>query len=212
VAAKIRTIGLTGGIACGKSTVARMLRGRGLPVLDADEIAREVVEAGTPALAEIRRAFGDGVIGGDGRLDRARLAEVVFADGRARRALEAITHPRLIEEARRRVADLGARGEPLAVWEAALLVETGGHRALDGLIVVVASPEAQVARLRARDGLGEERALGRLRAQMPSREKSALADYVIDNDGSIEDTARQVARVVADLHAGGPRQGGGGAG
>ncbi|MEK6608380.1 MAG: dephospho-CoA kinase, partial [Myxococcota bacterium] len=187
----IRTIGLTGGIASGKSAVARLVREHGVPVIDADALARIVVMPGQPALAEIRKAFGDAVIDAQGCLDRGRLGKIVFGDAEARRRLETITHPRIAEEARWRIAELAARGEPVAVYEAALLVESGLHRALDGLIVVRASDATQLRRLRERDGLDEAQARLRLAAQLPLAEKIAAADYVVDNDGSLESAARQ---------------------
>ncbi len=192
---RTRVIGLTGGIGSGKSTVAAMLRDLGAEVIDADRVAREVVEPGQPALAEIVARFGAGVLDGEGRLDRKQLGARVFADETARRALNAIVHPRIAAETARRVADANARGVPLVVYEAALLVENGIHRALDGLIVVSAPEAEQVRRVMARDGLDETEARRRLAAQAPLADKLAAATWVIDNAGALDDTRRRVAEV-----------------
>lgn len=197
-------IGLTGGIGCGKSTVANMIREHGVPIVDADAIARVVVEPGQPAHEEIRREFGEDAIGPDGRIDRKRLGERVFRDAEARRRLEAITHPRIVEETRRRLEALGAQGHALAVYEAALLVETGSHSWIDGLVVVAASEETQLARLRERDGWSDDESRLRLGAQLPLARKMEMADWVIDNDGDLDTTRRQVDALVAELRAGGP--------
>ncbi|MFC1482383.1 dephospho-CoA kinase [Myxococcota bacterium] len=185
-------VGLTGGIASGKSTVARLLRLRGALVVDADELAREVVRPGRPALREIVEAFGETILAADGTLDRAQLGERVFGDDEARRRLESITHPRIA----RAFADHARRARreqvPVVVYEAALLVEAGACEGLDRLLVVVASPEQQIARIAARDGLDRSAAQARIAAQAPSDEKVAAADYVIVNDGSVDKLESQV--------------------
>ena len=191
-------VGLTGGIASGKSTVARLIAGRGIPVLDADQLARQAVEPGQPALAEIARLWPQ-AISGDGRLDRRALGAIVFADGAARARLEAILHPRIAALADQQAAALAAQGHPLAFYEASLLVETGRHRHLDGLVVVTVTPETQLARATARDGLSPEEARARIAAQLPLADKLAVATFVIDNDGSVEATDAQVARLLAGL-------------
>jgi dephospho-CoA kinase len=201
-----RVIGLTGGIASGKSTVARMLAALGAAVIDADQVARDVVRPGQPALAEIVAAFGAEVLTAAGELDRKRLAGRVFADPEARLRLERITHPRIAAEVGRRVAELAARGVAVAVYEASLLVEGGLHRGLDGLIVVAAPEEAQLRRVQERDGLTPDEAARRLADQAPLREKVALADYVIDGSAALEATRAQVAAVWQDILAGGPRR------
>jgi dephospho-CoA kinase len=185
--------GLTGGIASGKSQVAALLRARGVPVIDADAVAREVVEPGRPALAAIAARW-PGVVQ-QGRLDRKALGAVVFADPAERRALEAIVHPRIQEEVQRRMAELEAQGEPRLVYEAALLLENGLDRALDATLVVAAPPEVQAARLVARDGLTPEAAQARIAAQMPLQEKLARATFVIENHGDLPDLARRVDAV-----------------
>jgi dephospho-CoA kinase len=196
----LKLVGLTGGIATGKSTVARLIAERGIPVVDADQLAREAVAPGEPALAEIARRWPQ-VIAGDGRLDRRRLGAIVFADAVARGRLEAILHPRIAALADERAAALAAQGHPLAFYEASLLVETGRHRDFDGLVVVNASPETQIARVMARDRLARDEARARLAAQLPLREKLAVATSVIDNDGDLAATTAQVDRLLAELGA-----------
>ena len=190
-----RVIGLTGGIASGKSTVAAELRDLGAPIVDADQLAREVVEPGTPALAEIERAFGPEVLDTDGRLDRRRMGEIVFADPDARRTLNAIVHPRIAEAGQEAVAAHAAAGARIVIYEAALIVENGLHHALDGLVVVAAPEDVQIERLIAREGLDEESARARVAAQLPLADKIAVADHVIDNSGSPARTREQVRQV-----------------
>jgi dephospho-CoA kinase len=186
-----QVFGLTGGIGSGKSTVAAHLRERGVPVIDADVLAREVVAPGTHGLAEIVAAFGEEVLASDGTLDRPKLAERVFGDEEARQRLNAITHPRVRDLALARVAEFGAEGEPLVCYEVPLLVETGLADALRPLVVVSVSVETQVERTVARDGMSEEQARARIAAQMPLSDKVKLADFVIDNSGSREETRAQ---------------------
>jgi dephospho-CoA kinase len=195
-------VGLTGGIATGKSTVAAMFRALGCPLIDADVLAREVVEPGEPALAEITRKFGTGVLGADGRLDRKAMAALVFTDADRRRRLEAITHPRIRERLADRLAALARGGfDGVVIFDAAVIVESGGHRQMDRLVVVIADEATQLARLRARDGFSEQEALQRIRSQMPLAEKAKLADHVIDNSGDRAATEAQVRRVHAALLA-----------
>jgi dephospho-CoA kinase len=198
VARGLRLVGLTGGIGSGKSTVARMIADAGVPVLDADQLAREVVAPGQSALAEIAAAWPD-VVDAGGVLDRKRLAHVVFADAAARLRLEAIMHPRIQALADARAAALAQQGHTLAFYEASLLVETGRHREFDGLVVVTASPATQVARAVARGGLTEAEARARIAAQLPLADKVRVATHVIDNDGDLEKTRAQVERLVAAL-------------
>lgn len=181
--------GLTGNIACGKSLVERLLRARGVPVIDADEVARDVVAPGRPALRAIQERFGDAVLRPDGALDRQALGAVVFADAAARRDLEAITHPRIFEGIAARLATLDA---PLAVVSAALMVESGSYRGYAGLAVVTCPEQTQRARLMARDGLDAAAAQARIDAQLPQADKAALADVVLDNAGPEDAMAPQV--------------------
>lgn len=189
----MRIVGLTGGIASGKSTVARMLREEGAEVIDADAIAREVVEPGTPALARIAARWPEAIR--DGALDRQALGAIVFARPEERAALEAIVHPAIQAEVERRLAALAAAGEEVAVYEAALLVETGLDETMDALVVVALPEEEQVRRLSARDGLSPEAARARVAAQAPLEEKLRNADYVIENSGDLAALRRRVGEV-----------------
>jgi dephospho-CoA kinase len=191
----VRVVGLTGGIASGKSTVAALLRARGAPVIDADQLAREVVAPGSEGLAAITRRFGDDILDAGGALDRKKLAAIVFSDEDARRDLERITHPRIAAASQRRIAELGAAGAEVAIYEAALIVENNLHRDLAALIVVAVDEETQIARLMARDGIDEAAARARVAAQLPLADKVAVADHVIDNSGDLAATERQVAEI-----------------
>ncbi len=193
-----RVIGLTGGIGTGKSTVARMFEARGVPVVDADAVAREVVAPGTVGNAEIAAAWPQ-TVAPDGAIDRKKLAAIVFGDPAARARLEAITHPLIQQASASRLTDLAGQGHPLALYEAALLVESGRWRDFDGLIVVTASPERQIERAVARGGLSHDEAAARVKAQLPTDEKARVATHVIDNDGPLAETERQVDRVLAAL-------------
>ena len=199
-------VGLTGGIATGKSTVSEMFRRLGGVIIDADLLAREVVEPGEPALAEIVAEFGPGVVGLDGRLDRKALGAIVFADPERRRRLETFTHPRIRERFAARLEALGAEGfRGLVFFDAAVLIESGNYRNMDRLVVVVTDEATQIERLMARDGIGREEALRKIRSQMPLAEKAKLADHVIDNSAdraATEARAREVyAALLADLAA-----------
>lgn len=190
--------GLTGNIACGKSAVEARLRELGVPVIDADVVARDVVKPGSDGLAAVVREFGDGVLDGD-ELDRKALGAVVFADADARKRLEAITHPRIFASMGTRLAALAAEGEPLAVVSAALMVESGSYRNYAGLAVVVCPPDVQLKRLMARDGSTEAEARARIGSQLPQREKRVHADVVLDNGGSRESLRVAVDAWIADL-------------
>jgi dephospho-CoA kinase len=195
-----RLVGLTGGIGTGKSTVARMIRDLGVPVIDADLLARNVVEPGQPAHAEIAAAWPD-VINPAGAIDRKKLAERIFADPASRARLEAITHPRIMEQALQQADEFRRQGLQVAFLEAALLVETGLHRRLDGLVVVAASDEQQVSRVMAREGCSRSQALARMHAQLPLEEKRRAAADVIDNSGDEATTRRQVEALLRRLLA-----------
>lgn len=196
----MRIIGLTGGIATGKSTVASLLSQRyGLPIVDADVVARAVVSPGQPALAAIADRFGQEILLGDGQLDRAALRRLILSDPSARQALEAITHPAIFVGMRERLAALEASGATDAVVEAALMVETGSYRMYPVLLVVSCAPETQVARVMARDGVSEEQARAALAAQLPLADKEAVATHVIRNDGDREALIRSVDVVAREL-------------
>jgi len=195
---QLRVVGLTGGLGTGKSTVAALFAARGIPSIDADALARAVVEPGTAAHAAIARAWPE-VLRPDGTVDRARLADLVFATPTARRRLEDITHPAIREAAARAARALADAGHRVALYEAALLVETGRHHECDGLIVVTAPEAEQVRRAVARGGLDEAQARARMAAQLPLARKLEQATYLIDNGGDLEATRMQVARIAAAL-------------
>lgn len=198
----MRVVGLTGGIATGKSTFSEALRARGVPVVDADALARAAVAPGAPALAEIARTFGPGVLAADGSLDRRRMASVVFADPDARRRLEAITHPAVRRAMAEETARLVAAGHDLAFYDTPLLFEVGLDRTLDCVVVVWAPADVQRARLATRDGLGPAEADARLAAQLPVDEKAARADFVVENVGAVADLGPKADRLLADLRRG----------
>jgi dephospho-CoA kinase len=183
-------VGLTGGIASGKSTVAQLLAARGAVVIDSDQLAREVVEPGTAGLARIVERFGAGVLRADGSLDRPGLGRIVFADADARRDLEAIVHPAV----RVRAAELAEATAPgsVVVQMIPLLVETGQQDAFDLVVVVDVDPSVQLRRVRARDGLDEDEARARLSAQAAREARLAAADVIVRNDGSLADLEREV--------------------
>lgn len=192
----MQVFGLTGGFAAGKSTVVARLRERGLSVFEADDLAREVVEPGTPGLAQVVEAFGPDVLGEGGALDRRRLGKRVFSNPSARSRLEGLLHPLIRQLGKQRLSELEARGEPLACYEAPLLVEVGLAAELRPLVVVSADEETQIERAKTRDGFDEAATRARIRAQMPLAEKRALADYVIENDGSLEELREKTDRVL----------------
>lgn len=197
----MRVVGLTGGLATGKSTFAALLRARGAPVLDADAIARDVVGPGTPALAELVRAFGPAILDASGALDRAALAARVFADAGARRRLEAITHPAIRRVMVEETARLAAQGHAIAFYDAPLLYEVGLDAALDSVVVVWAPRAAQRARAVAR-GLSPEEADARLAAQLPVDEKARRADFVVENVGPAGALGAKADRLLEDLRKG----------
>lgn len=193
-------VGLTGGIATGKSTVAGILQSLGVPVVDADQVAREVVARGEPALEQIVDAFGPSILLADGTLDRAALRKRIARDPDARRRLEAITHPPIRQRIAERARELAERGHEHVVVEAALLVETGSFREYPILIVVTASPAVQVARLTARDGVTVRDAQRMLQTQLPLADKEAVATHVVRNDGdrvALEARVREVWATIA---------------
>lgn len=185
-------VGLTGGIACGKSTVAAQLAELGVPIVDADALAREVVAPGTPGLAAIVERFGSDVLLADGSLDRKKLGERVFSDPDARRALNAITHPRIAAAGMEKLRALADHPAPYRVYEAALLVENGMAKAFAALVVVTVDEATQLARLMARDGSTESEARARIASQLPLAKKVEVADHVIDNSGTPEATRAKV--------------------
>lgn len=198
-----RVFGLTGGVASGKSTVAGRVRELGIEVVDADDVARAVVEPGTPGLEEILARFGQ-VLSADGCLDRKKLGRIVFADDDARGRLEAIVHPKIAVETGRRFAALAARGDRLACYDAALLVERGLQDSFRPLVVVSLPRPLQRARLIEREGLDSLDADRRIDAQWSLERKLAVADFVIDNRGTVVELLREVDRVVLAIRAAEP--------
>jgi len=190
-------VGLTGGVASGKSTVSAMLAELGAVVIDADLLAREVVAKGTPGLAEIVEEFGPGVLTADGELDRPAVGAIVFADEVRRRRLEAIIHPRV----RARGAELEADASPgaLVVHDIPLLAETGQGAVFDAVLVVDVPEEVQLDRMVRQRGMSEEEARARIAAQASREERAAIATHVIDNNGTLEDLRRRVAEVFEEL-------------
>jgi dephospho-CoA kinase len=195
-------VGLTGGIATGKSTVSRMLAHLGARIIDADQLARDVVMPGQPAHAAVVAEFGREVLQEDGYLDRKKLGAIVFADPARRKRLEAITHPAVRARFQRILAVHEEEAfEGLVIWDVPLLIEGGGHRQMDQVVVVVTDEATQLARLMARDGSPEAEARARIASQMPVAEKAKLADHVIDNSGDRAATERRVREVYQALLA-----------
>lgn len=188
----MRVIGLTGGIASGKSTVARILERLGAVIIDADLLSREAVLPGTPAHQAIVAAFGPEILLPDATIDRKALGHIVFADPDARRRLEAITHPAIARLANERLAEARRSCAPAVFYVAPLLIEAGATDRVDDIWVVYANRATQIARLTERDGIRQEEAEQRLAAQMTMEEKATYGSAVIDNRGTPDDTERQV--------------------
>ncbi len=199
-------VGLTGGVGTGKSMVSRMLRDLGCLIIDADLLAREVVEPGEPAYDKIVAEFGKQILETDGRIDRKKLGALVFADPAKRKRLEEFTHPEIRQRQAGILAELLTEGfEGLVIFDAALLLETGGAKNMDRVIVVYASEATQLRRLMLRDNLSEAEAREKIRSQMSLSLKVKQAHYVVDNSGTREETDRRVREVhqalLADLAA-----------
>ena len=196
----IRKIALTGGIATGKTYVATRLKEAGVPMVDADLLAREVVAPGTPALSAIRKRFGPDAVRRDGTMDRIRVAQIVFKDKRARLDLEAIIHPAVIKAINDFFNGLPKR-TPFAVADIPLVYETGREKDFDAVIVVACPRAMQLERLMERNKLSKEDAERRLAAQLPIEQKVSKATYVIKNDGSFEETDAQIKSLIETLNA-----------
>ena len=192
----MRVIGLTGGIASGKSTVAAMLKEYGFPVIDADQLARDAVLPGTSGLRQIVSAFGSEVMKEDGSLDRTVLGEKVFSDPSARKVLESILHPAIKELAQKCLEQLRREGVPVVFYMAPLLIEAGVTDRVDEIWIVYVSREIQLERVRKRDAISREDAEKRLAAQMPMDEKRGYGRVVIDNSGDLEGLQRRVAAIL----------------
>jgi dephospho-CoA kinase len=191
----MKVFGLTGGVGMGKSTAAQLLRERGVALVDTDDLARDVVQSGQPALEEVRKTFGNDILGPDGQLLREELARVVFADTEARKKLEAILHPRIADLWRARIELWRSEGQPLAVVVIPLLYETGAEGEFDAIVCVACTPATQRQRLRAR-GWTPEEIEQRIAAQMPLADKMARADYVIWTEGGLDVHAEQLDSIM----------------
>jgi len=200
----MKLLGLTGGIGSGKSTVASIFRELGAHVIDADEVAREVVQAGEPALQAIREVFGADVLDAQGHLDRGAMASRVFNDPEALARLNAIVHPAVAQRTRERIEASRRRGDPWVVYDVPLLYENGLEGMFDAVVVVTASEEVRRARLLEREEWSREDIDARIRAQMPLDEKAHRADWVVDNDGSLLETRRQAEQIVTELFGSDP--------
>ena len=198
--ADVRRVGLTGGIATGKSYVRARFDALGVPTIDADTLAREAVAPGSTGLAAVVEQFGPGVLGASGALDRRTLASIVFADPDARRALEGIIHPYVRARVDAWFRSLDPASHPFAVADIPLLFETGGDQEYDVVVVTACDPETQIRRIMAREPVTDAEARQRLAAQLPIEEKIRRADYVIRTDGTHEETDRQVLEVVNQLN------------
>jgi dephospho-CoA kinase len=203
-------IGLTGGIASGKSTVARMFAELGAVVLYADEVAREVLVPGSSVMDEVRAAFGPGVLAPDGSLDRVALGNLIFSDPEARRRLDAITHPPVRARIAQRLAEwraaLPAKGPGVVILEHPLLIETGQTGLVEGIILIAAQQSTQVARLTNVQRLTEQQAWDRVRSQATVAEKRPFADWVIDGDAPLDEVRRRVCQIWDELTAANPAE------
>ena len=199
----MKKIGLSGGIGSGKSTVARLMvelsGGSTVVIIDADKIAREVVEPGSPALAELSKAFGEDILAPDGSLNRQLLAERAFASKESTAILNSITHPRISEETERLFRQAADEGADFAVYDVPLLVENDIYKDMDANIIVDVDPETRVSRLIEHRGLDEKDARRRIASQIADEKRLAIADFVIDNTGTLEDLAPQVEEIVRKL-------------
>jgi dephospho-CoA kinase len=195
----VKLVGLTGGIASGKSTVATMLRELGAKIINADDLARAIVQPGKEAWKEIVAAFGTEVLRPDRAIDREKLRTTIFQDAAARKRLDSITHPRIRALAQARAQELAAKGSAIVIYEAPLLFEKEAHLWLRPVILVACDDFLQRRRLKARDRLNDAEIEQHIKAQMPLSEKRALADFVIENNGDLEDLKKQVKEVWTKL-------------
>lgn len=195
----MRIIGLTGGIGSGKSTVAKMLREQGIPVVDADQVSREIVEPGQPALRGLAAAFGTEILTESGELNRAALARKAFSSQENTELLNSITHPAIKEEVRQRFAQLEDGGHKVAVYDMPLLIEQGLHEHVDLTVVVDVEADERVRRLVDKRGLDEADARNRIARQIDDDKRKSVADVIIDNNGSLEDLETQAEALIKRL-------------
>jgi dephospho-CoA kinase len=193
-------VGLTGGVASGKSVVSQILKEEGAYIIDADQIARELVQPRTPTWKELIKVFGKEILQIDGSIHRKKLADKVFSDPEQRDHLNRILHPRIKKEMGRRVKAIGEKDpEAIVVIDAPLLIETGDHREMDRVIVVLSTEEQQVERLKERRGMDQEEARRIIASQIATEEKLRVAHFVIRNEGSVEETERRAKEVFQEL-------------
>ncbi len=192
-------VGLTGGLASGKSVASKTLRDLGLPIIDADLIAREMVKPNEAGYRDIVDHFGKGILNPDRTINRRRLAKIIFSDPEERERLNSLLHPRIVKEIKRRIENFKEKGEGMVIVDAALLIAAGQLPLVDKLIVVIVSERLQIKRLAQRDHLTEKEARKRIATQMPLSEKMKLADYVINNSGSVKKTIKRTKEVYDQL-------------
>lgn len=196
-----KAYGLTGGISTGKSTVADFFKKRGVPVIEADLISREICQKGEEGWKRIKEVFGESVFEPDGTLNRQKLGELVFSDAKKRKLLETLTHPLIMESVRRKIRAYFDEGQPLVLVEAALLFEAGYEKEFHGMIVVTCKSEQQIKRLCDRSGMSKDKALQMIGSQMPLSEKVKRATFVIDNSGTLEETEKSAQEVFDKIKA-----------
>jgi dephospho-CoA kinase len=192
-------VGLTGSMASGKSVASKTLRDLGLPIIDADLIAREMVKPNEAGYRDIVDHFGKGILNPDQTINRRRLAKIIFSDPEERERLNSLLHPRIVKELKRRIENFKEKGERMVIVDAALLIEAGQLPLVDKLIVVIVSERLQIKRLAQRDHLTEKEARERIATQMPLSEKIKLADYVVNNNGPARKTVKRVKEVYNRL-------------
>lgn len=192
----MKKVGLTGGIASGKSTVSKHLQKAGFPVIDADQVAREIVEVGTPALQEIFDAFGQHLQESDGSLNRKALGHIIFTDPQKRERLNQITHPRIAQRTLEYMQQHQKQETPILIYEAPLLIENHIHEQMDEVLLISLSEETQIQRLCMREALTQEEALTRIRSQMSLAEKKKYATYIIQNEGDENDLLEEIKKWI----------------